>query len=130
MSQLYDSDDQIGLAFPLRFGEDGQLMGCTYEEHIKQSIRTLLLTARNQRIMRRNFGSRLGNYLFENIDETTTTLAKNEIIDTIRHYEPRIEVSDVLVRGGQAPGVISVEIFYRITTTGAADRYALTIGRR
>ena len=127
MSQLYDSDDQIGLAFPLRLGEDGRLMGCTYEEHIKQSIRTLLLTAREQRIMRRDFGSRLGNYLYENIDHTTTTLIKNELVETIGRYETRIEVDDVLVRRGQDPGAISAEIVYRIISTGAADRLALTI---
>ena len=128
MSQLYGSDGQIGLAFPLRLGKDGRLSGCTYEEHIKQSIRTLLLTSRDQRIMRRNFGSRLGDYLFENIDKTTTTLIKNEIIDTIGRYETRIEVDDVLVRRGQDLGTITAEIAYRVLSTGAADRLALTIG--
>jgi phage baseplate assembly protein W len=124
-----DSENKIGLAFPLRLDENGALSSCTYEEHIKQSLRTLLLTSREQRVMRRNFGNRLGAYLYENIGPTTASLIRNEIISTVERYEPRVEIDGVQVRAGQDPGVISVELTYRITSTGAADRLALSIGR-
>lgn len=119
----------IGLAFPLRLDGDGRLASCTYEEHVKQSIRTLLLTSREQRVMRRDFGNRLGAYLFENIGATTAALIKKEIIYTIGRYEPRVDIKSVQVSGAQAPGTLSVEITYRILSTGEDDRLALTIGR-
>ena len=138
MAQDNAGENKMGLAFPLRLDKRldsggrlaaAPLAACTYEEHIKQSLHTLLLTSRRQRIMRRDFGNRLGDYLFENIGTTTAALARNEIINTIENYEPRVEIDDVTVRAGQVPGVISIEIMYRIASTGAADRLALSIGR-
>jgi len=120
----------MGFAFPLRLGEDGRIAGCTYNEHIKQSIRALLLTARGQRVMRPDFGNVLGAYLFENIGETTAALIKSEITSAIERYERRVELGSVRVYGeGRNPGVISVEITYTITSTGESDRLALNIGR-
>ena len=129
MAQTNDGEIKMGLAFPLRVEKDGRLAACTYEEHIKQSLRTLLLTSREQRIMRREFGNRLGDYLFENIGPTTAALIKDEIISTVERYESRVEIDGVEVRGGQTPGTINVELKYRITSTGEADRLALSIGR-
>ena len=130
MSQSDNTEKRIGLAFPLQLGEDGRLSACTYNEHIKQSIRTLLLTARGQRAMRPEFGNRLGAYLFENIDETTASLIKSEIIYTIERYEPRVELGDIQVASHLRDiGVIGVEIAYTIISTGASDQLSLTIGR-
>ena len=138
MAQNQQDEYRMGLAFPLRLDKrldsDGRLVAatlaaCTYEEHIKQSLRTLLLTSRQQRIMRRDFGNRLGDYLFENIGPTTAALARNEIINTIENYEPRVEIDDVKVRAGKELGVINIEILYKIASTGVADRLALSIGR-
>ena len=127
-SVAQNSDRHIGLAFPFSLDEDGRLTACTYEEHVKQSIRTLLLTARDQRVMRRDFGNRLGDYLFENIGATTAALIEKEILYTIGRYEPRVEIEGVQV-SARTPGTISVEISYRILSTGGDDRLALTIGR-
>jgi len=126
----YDRERRIGLAFPLRLGGDGRLLDCSYEEHVKQSIRALLLTGQGQRIMRPDFGSRLGAYLFENIDATTVSLIKSEIIDTVGLYEPRVEITDVIVLADrQNPGSLNVELTYIITRTGAVDGLALSVGR-
>jgi len=137
MSQSKSSTHTIGLAFPLRFADgnvDGKpsrrLAACTNEEHIKQSIRALLLTGRGERVMRRDFGSRVGTYLFENIGATTTTLIQQEIRSTIERYEPRVDLSDVKVRGSSRnPGVLSVEIHYRILSTDAIDQVVVDLGR-
>jgi len=131
MAQNDFGENSIGLAFPLRLGEDGRLMACSYEDHVRQSLRTLLLTGLRQRKMRPEFGSRLGDYLFENIDTTTAALVKSEIIEAIERYEPRVELGDIRVRGGGGRdiGTINVEITYTIIYTGAADRVALTLGR-
>ena len=129
MSQKSDSKSKIGLKFPLQL-EDGRLLACSYEEHIKQSLRTLLSTARGQRIMRPEFGNRLGAYMFENIGDTTASLVKNEIISTIEQSEPRIELSEVKVSGGAHDiGTMQVELTYKIAATGEADRLVLNIGR-
>ena len=129
MAQKSDGKNKIGLSFPLQL-EEGRLLACSYEEHIKQSLRTLLSTARGERIMRPEFGNRLGAYMFENIGETTASLVKNEIISTIEQFEPRIELDEVKVSGGMHDiATLQVELTYQIAATGEADRFVLTIGR-
>ena len=138
MSQLTENENKIGLAFPLQLQQEQQedgsvittLMTCSYEEHIKQSLRTLLLTARGERVMRPEFGNSLGAYLFENIGTTTASLIKHEVISTVERYEPRIELTDVHVHSSaQDPGVLSLELVYTINSTAAPDRLSLNIRR-
>ncbi|NLT57996.1 MAG: GPW/gp25 family protein [Clostridiales bacterium] len=130
MSAHKDREHNIGLAFPLQVGEDGRLAACSEEAHIRQSLRTLLLTARGERVMRPEFGSRVGAYLYENIGATTAALIKNEVKSTVERFEPRVELIDVAVNGGARDvAVLSVEVRYRIKSTGAADRLAVDVRR-
>ncbi|MCL1905377.1 MAG: GPW/gp25 family protein [Clostridiales bacterium] len=127
---LTDNNEKtIGLAFPLRIKEDGgSLMACGYEEHIKQSLRALLLTARGERIMRPEFGSGLGAYLFEGIDATTASLIKREVKNTVERFEPRVELLDVKAQSNaREPGVLRVAVEYRIKASGAADQLTVDI---
>jgi len=137
----YDNK-RIGMMFPLRFEEsDGvdksakpirYISPCTYEEHIRQSLRTLLLTARGERFMRPKFGSGLGAYLFEGIDATTVSLIKREVRGTVERYEPRVELTDVKVdHSVQDLGVLRIAVYYRIKSTGASDETSVEVnGRR
>ena len=141
MPQSKSNENKIGLAFPFKFvkgdseDENGEkrrlLKACTYEEHIKQSIRALLLTGRRERVMRRDFGSRAGNYLFENIGATTTSLIQHEIKTTIARYEPRVELIGVKVNSSsRLPGVLSAEISYHVLSTDSADQLTVEFGGR
>ena len=125
------SENRIGLAFPLKFskGDRGSLIGCTREEHIKQSIRTLLLTGNSQRVMRPDFGSRAGEFLFENISATTSALIRHEIRRAIENYEPRVELIDIKVSGSRDPGVLITEITYTVLETGVTDQLSVDLRR-
>jgi len=140
MPQSKNGENRIGLAFPLKLTDGNQvnadgkanrrLMACTDEEHIKQSIRAILLTGPRERVMRRDFGNRAGAYLYENIGSTTASLVKHEIRSAIERYEPRVELTDIKVSGGrQGPGVLSVEISYRVLSTDANDQLTLDLRR-
>jgi phage baseplate assembly protein W len=130
--------NRTGLSFPLWLveSEDAngkvirRLASCTYEEHIKQSIRALLLTGQRERVMRRDFGSRAGAYLYENIDVTTASLIQYEIKAAVERYEPRVELTDVKVKaGGKDLGVLNVEVSYRILSTDTADQFTTEVRR-
>ena len=135
-------DNRIGLKFPLDFedignaaeGEepDRRLSPCTYAEHVRQSLQTLLLTARGERFMRPGYGSGLSAYLFENIDATTVSLIKSEVRSTVERYEPRIELIDVDVdHSARDPGALRVAVFYRIKSTGFSDQLTVDVsGKR
>lgn len=83
------------------------------ENAIKQSIRNLVLTQFGERPFQPNNGSRLKSMLFENFDVFMLEDLKSEIVSVIGRLEPRVELTDVIVKyeGGTE---IEVEVEYRI----------------
>ena len=66
------------------------------EYAIAASIRNLLLTSHYERPFKPDFGSNLKKFLFEPIDNVTTSLIQDSIFETIQNYEPRVEISEVV----------------------------------
>jgi phage baseplate assembly protein W len=66
------------------------------ENAIAQSIRNLLLTAHYERPFKPDLGSNLKKFLFEPIDNVTTSLIQDAIFLTLKNYEPRIEIQEVV----------------------------------
>ena len=70
--------------------------------HIKEvavvnSVKNLILTNHYERPFRPDIGSNVRRILFENMDAISATTLQNEIIQTIKNYEPRINVSKLVV---------------------------------
>jgi len=66
------------------------------ENAIAQSIRNLLLTAHYERPFKPDLGSNLRKFLFEPIDNVTTSLIQDAIFLTLKNYEPRVEIQEVI----------------------------------
>lgn len=66
------------------------------ENAIAQSIRNLLLTAHYERPFKPDLGSNLRKFLFEPIDNVTTSLIQDAIFLTLKNYEPRIEIQEII----------------------------------
>lgn len=67
------------------------------ENAIASAIRNLLLTSHYERPFNPDLGSNLKRFLFEPIDNVTTSLIQDSIFDTIRNFEPRVTISEVVV---------------------------------
>ncbi len=65
---------------------------------VKRSVRNLMFTGRYERYYRPYIGSGLQKYLFEPINNVTAALIRESIITTIKNFEPRAQLIDVLVR--------------------------------
>ena len=65
------------------------------ENAIAQSIRNLLLTGHYERPFKPELGSNLRKFLFEPIDNITTSLIQDAIFQTLKNYEPRIEIQEI-----------------------------------
>jgi len=65
------------------------------ENSIAQSIKTLLLTSHYERPFNPDLGSNLKRFLFEPIDDVTTTLIRDSIFETLKNYEPRITIEEI-----------------------------------
>jgi uncharacterized protein len=88
------------------------------EENIRESIRLILATAKGERVMRPDFGCGIHEYVFEVVNTTTTALIKASVMDALRQFEPRIEVTNVstdTTRIGE--GMLLISIDYRVIQT-------------
>lgn len=109
-----------GIAFPLRL-EGGKLATNAAEEHVKQSILLILGTAYNERVMRPDFGGGMERLVFEPMNAVTVMLVQHQVQETLKRYEPRIELLSVVAGASVDQGRLEVEISYRIKQTGAVD---------
>lgn len=66
------------------------------ENAIAASIRNLLLTSHYERLFNPDIGSNLKKLLFEPIDNVTTSIIQDMIFETIRNYEPRVTIQEVI----------------------------------
>lgn len=78
-------------------------------EHLRQSVRDILTTPIGSRVLRRGYGSRL----LELVDKPFTQSLRLEIIaetvGAILKWEPRIEVSDVILQS-HTPGAVVLDL--------------------
>ena len=64
---------------------------------IKQSIKSLLLTRRGERLFNSDLGTSLSDLLFEPLDFGTASLIRDEIYQVIGTYESRIDIIELNV---------------------------------
>jgi len=87
-------------------------------DKVRQSIRLILSTRRGERVMRPDFGAGLEDFLFEPLNTTTTALVRHRVETALVLWEPRIDVTEVLVEAGsRAAGRLDITIGYRIRST-------------
>jgi len=84
------------------------------ESAIARSIRNLVLTQPGERFFNQNLGSEVGSSLFENVDGISASIIREQIENTINNYEPRVNLTDVIVQPNYDSGEFNVTIQYRI----------------
>jgi phage baseplate assembly protein W len=92
----------------------GALLKRSDEESVKRAIRNLLLTDAGERMFQPNLGSNVRRYLFENASEVTKNNLKESILNTIKNYEPRANVIDVVVTLSNDEHTYMVDIYFNI----------------
>ena len=74
---------------------NNDLIGLKNENAIARSVRNIVFTLPGEKYFNENFGSRISETLFENIDDISAGLIVDEIKQSLNNYEPRIELIDV-----------------------------------
>lgn len=117
-----------GISFPPRVGADGRLAWSQGEENIRESIRIILMTEQQERIMLPEFGGGLSRYLFEPNTVATRTLIADRIKKALGLWEPRIAVEAVKVEPDPGdPQAAVVAIHYKLVATQSVERMELSI---
>jgi len=86
----------------------------TNEQAVRDSIRNLVLTDRGERLMQPDIGCDIRGSLFENIDQNTILILKENIKSTIRQYEPRCIVKDIIVNANIDRHEVFVKIIFSV----------------
>jgi len=95
---------------PLNF----DLIGIKNETAIARSIRNIVFTQPGEKLFNENFGSRISKSLFENIDNISASILRDEIENSINNYEPRVELINVNVSPNFDNAEFNVTIQYKI----------------
>ena len=89
-------DIKIGLALPFARGNSGLFRQTeTTLEQVGHNIKNLLLTAKGERVMQPDFGSRLRELLFEQYTEDLTERIREEIGEAMSTWLPYINIAKV-----------------------------------
>ena len=84
------------------------------DNSIKQSVKNLILTTPGEKPFQPLIGSRVNDLLFEPLDPFTADSLKEEIINTINQYEPRVQLTNVIVTPVYEGNKLNVTIEYKV----------------
>src|SRR4051812_38114091 len=80
---------------PLLPGPGGGLGYIGLDDNVAQSVVLLLRTAAGERLMRPEFGTTVPGMVFEADSEQRLFQLEQALSDTLRRWEPRVEVEEV-----------------------------------
>lgn len=90
------------------------LIALKNESAIARSIRNIVFTLPGEKFFNENFGSRVSRSLFENLDEISASIIRDEIRNSITNFEPRVSLIDVQTIPDYDNGGFNVIIVYRV----------------
>ncbi len=89
-------------------------------QDIDESLRILIATVPQERIMQPAFGCGIKVQVFETISETTITFLKDAIQRAVLYFEPRIDLDRIDIDEQDAmEGVLYIDLHYVVRTTNS-----------
>ena len=82
---------------------------------IARSIRNIVFTQPGEKFFNPDFGSRITESLFENVDEVSALAIEDEIKSSIINFEPRVNLLNTVVVPNPDDNEMNVTIEYEIT---------------
>ncbi len=93
---------------------NSDLIALKNQTAIARSVRNIILTSPGEKFFDPDFGSGVSRLLFDNMDDLTALSLRDEIENSIRNYEPRVQVIDVKVEPNYENNEFNVTLVYRI----------------
>ena len=84
------------------------------EQAIARSVRNIVFTTPGETFFDEDFGAKINEALFENIDSISANVIQQEIRQSITNYEPRVNVRGVKVNPNYDNNEFNVTIVYEI----------------
>lgn len=101
----------------------------TDEQALLESVVNILSTEPGERVMNPEFGCPLDQYLFEPIDNITTTIMRKTIRDSIIRFESRVENLNVSVVGNEDENSYEITIVFNMKTSSNTQTINITLNK-
>ena len=103
----------ISLSFK-RHPVTNDILALTNEDAIKKSVRNLVQTVNEERFFNPLIGSHVKESLFKLADNSLRATLKTQIETTIQNFEPRVNLTDVIVNHPNDSNDLEITISYDI----------------
>lgn len=109
----------VGWKFPIEVDEvTGRIKTSSYEEDIMESIKIIIGTSKGERVMDKNFGCDIKDFMFESFNYNIAIRMERCILEALQEWEPRIinvkvDVSQDKVESSK----ININISYVVRST-------------
>ena len=112
--------DITGFSFPFAIDPvSGGVSKATGADKIRQNIQALLGTRFGERVMLREYGTRIHSLVHDPNDEALSTLIRRQLQDSMLTWEPRVLVTNVSFQ--RLDGELYVSMEYTHTDTPSTD---------
>ena len=81
---------------------------------IARSVKNIVFTQPGEKFFDEDFGSRVSRFLFENINPVTASNIRDEIVQSVLNYEPRVNLRTVTVVPDYDANSMNATIIYDI----------------
>ena len=108
---------------------NGEIYTKTDAAAVQQSIKNLILTNHFEKPFQPFFGGNIRALLFELADDDVEDDVRENIIDTVESYEPRVILRDIQVNLESDINTLKVSITYQIISTEEEYTFTTAISR-
>jgi len=94
-----DINKTYGINFPFRESTEGKYLSLskTAEEEIRTDLLHLILTRKGSRYYLPDFGTRIYEFIFEQMDGPTFDAIKADIRDSVDKYIPNLQIDEISI---------------------------------
>lgn len=111
-----------GMKFPVQVNKaTGRFVLVGEEESVKESVYLILMTQKQERWLRPDFGSNILSYTFMDTSVTRINMMARELEQTILDQEPRISEVEVQVEPKLEKGCLIVSLTYTVARSNTRD---------
>ena len=113
----------IDLDIELTKKNDGDVREFTYTDAIYSSLTNIFETRRGSRRMLPTFALNLDNILFEQIDEDTSEIIGELMLEAIERWEPRIQITNINVNPKYDQNTYEIRLTFYIINTNEINTF-------
>ena len=101
----------------------------TNEQAVLESVVNIISTEPGDRVMNPLFGCPINQFLFEPIDEITSSFIQKTLTDSILRFEKRLENLEITVTPNEDQNSYAVDIVFSMKTSTSKQTINITLNK-